>query len=159
MSNTFENVDKVFTTISGVYKVVQTIYKVIDGVYVKVYSALIEIAVPTVSGWVYYTGDIISPTWNNYDSSQIIIGGTTSASDIGVYTATFTPKEGYCWEDRTVDTKTVEWVIGEDFSNILQDFEYIENNDGTVTITDWKGTLNGVPGTELVIPDNSSIIL
>lgn len=43
--------------------------------------------------------------------------------------------------------------------DILVDFEYTNNNDKTYTITAWKGTLNGVPSTELVIPDDSRIIL
>lgn len=41
----------------------------------------------------------------------------------------------------------------------LIDFEYTNNGDGTVTLTAWKGTLNGVVSTELVIPDDSRIIL
>lgn len=41
----------------------------------------------------------------------------------------------------------------------LIDFEYTENNDGTYTITAWKGTLNGSPSTEMVIPDSNLIIV
>ena len=41
----------------------------------------------------------------------------------------------------------------------LIDFTYTDNEDGTVTITGWKGTLNGVTSTELVVPDDSRIIL
>lgn len=41
----------------------------------------------------------------------------------------------------------------------LIDFTYIDNEDGTVTLTGWKGTLNGVRSTELVVPDDSRIIL
>lgn len=50
-----------------------------------------------------------------------------------------------------------KWLTEEE--RTLQDFEYIKNNDGTVTLTAWKGTLNGEPSTELVIPDNDRIIL
>lgn len=40
----------------------------------------------------------------------------------------------------------------------LVDFEYIKN--GVIyTLTDWKGTLNGVSSTELVIPNHARIIL
>jgi hypothetical protein len=42
---------------------------------------------------------------------------------------------------------------------ILIDFDYIKNNDGTVIITGWKQTLNGKPSTELIIPDDERIIL
>lgn len=41
----------------------------------------------------------------------------------------------------------------------LVDFEYADNDDGTYTITSWKGTCNGQPSTEMIIPNNSAIIL
>lgn len=41
----------------------------------------------------------------------------------------------------------------------LIDFNYTNNKDGTVTITSWKGTLNGASSTEIVIPDDNRIIL
>ena len=40
------------------------------------------------------------------------IGGTQSATDAGTYQVTFTPKEGYKWEDGTTEAKTVNWTIG-----------------------------------------------
>ena len=49
--------------------------------------------------------------------------------------------------------------IDADLLDKLIDFEYIDNRDGSVTLTAWKGTLNGVPSTELVIPDDKRIIL
>lgn len=44
---------------------------------------------------------------------------------------------------------------------ILMDFEYTTNDDGTYTLTAWRETLNGVPSTEMVIPDigNNLIIV
>lgn len=41
----------------------------------------------------------------------------------------------------------------------LVDFEYIENEDGTYTLTEWKGTFNGEESTEIIIPNNSFIIV
>lgn len=41
----------------------------------------------------------------------------------------------------------------------LVDFVYTENADGTYTITDWKGTLNGEPSTEMIIPNSNLIIV
>ena len=41
----------------------------------------------------------------------------------------------------------------------LVDFEYTVNNDGTYTITSWKGTLNGEVSTELIIPNNNLIVV
>jgi hypothetical protein len=40
----------------------------------------------------------------------------------------------------------------------LTDFEYIKNADGTYTLTDWKGTLNGVPSDKIHIPNSPEII-
>lgn len=36
---------------------------------------------------------------------------------------------------------------------ILVDFEWEDNQDGTVTIVGWNETLNGKPSTELIVPD------
>lgn len=41
----------------------------------------------------------------------------------------------------------------------LIDFQYTDNENGTYTITDWKGTLNGELSTKIIIPDNTHIIL
>ena len=41
--------------------------------------------------------------------------------------------------------------------DLLVDFEYTENADGTYTITDWKKTLNGEPSTECIIPEHELI--
>lgn len=42
---------------------------------------------------------------------------------------------------------------------VLVDFNYTDNGDGTYTITDWKGTTNGVAGTEIIVPNSNKIIL
>lgn len=42
---------------------------------------------------------------------------------------------------------------------LLVDFTYTTNDDGTYRITDWKGTYNGVESTELHVPNNSRIIV
>ena len=45
-------------------------------------------------------------------------------------------------------------------AEILQDFEYTKNGNGTYTLTAWKGTTNGEPGTEILIPSaNGKVIL
>jgi hypothetical protein len=55
-------------------------------------------------------------------------------------------------------TATIDLTVNEfDPSVQLVDFNYNENDDGTYYITGWKGTLNGVPSTELVVP-NSSLV-
>lgn len=42
---------------------------------------------------------------------------------------------------------------------VLIDFEYTDNGDGTYTLTKWKETYNGEASTEMIIPNNSHIIV
>ena len=69
-------------------------------------------AVPSQSGTLTYTGSSQSPSWNNYSTTQLTIGGTTSGMNAGSYTATFTPKSNYRWADGTTTAKSVSWSIG-----------------------------------------------
>ena len=50
-------------------------------------------------------------------------------------------------------------VIAFDAATVLVDFEYTTNEDGTYTITGWKGTLNGEASTEMIIPNNGLIVV
>ena len=68
-------------------------------------------AVPSQSGSLTYNGGSQSPTWNNYSTTQLTIGGTTSGTNAGSYTATFTPKSNYRWADGTTTAKSVSWSI------------------------------------------------
>lgn len=67
--------------------------------------------VPFQSGTLAYSGAAQSPVWNGFNSNAMEIGGKTSATNAGTYSATFTPKEGYVWSDGTTDMKTVQWTI------------------------------------------------
>ena len=78
---------------------------------VTVSRAVISI-VPSQSGSLTYTGSALSPSWNNYNSAQLALGGTTSATNAGTYTATFTPTSNYEWSDGTTTAKSVSWTIG-----------------------------------------------
>ena len=69
-------------------------------------------AVPSQSGTLTSNGGSQSPTWNNYSTTQLTIGGTTSGTNAGSYTATFTPKSNYRWADGTTTAKSVSWSIG-----------------------------------------------
>ena len=68
--------------------------------------------VPSQSGTLTYSGSAQSPSWNNYNSAQLTLGGTTSATNAGTYTATFTPTSNYEWSDGTTAAKSVSWTIG-----------------------------------------------
>ena len=78
-------------------------------------KALVGVATPTLSSVLYqYTGNVIVPEWENYDSAQLSISGDVSATDVGTYKTSFTPREGYCWSDTsTAETRSVSWTIKE----------------------------------------------
>lgn len=69
-------------------------------------------AVPAQSGTLTYTGSAQSPSWSNYDSSKMTLGGVTAGTDAGTYSAKFTPGANYQWSDGTTAAKTVTWTIG-----------------------------------------------
>ena len=84
---------------------------------------------PMQSGSLTYTGSAQSPNWSGYSSIKLTIGGTTSATDVGSYTATFTPKDGYCWIDGTTDAVSVTWSIGR------ASITTVPSQSGTLTYT------------------------
>jgi hypothetical protein len=67
--------------------------------------------IPTQKGTLYYTGSTISPEWNNYDTNKMSISGTRTGKYVGTYTAVFTLKNNYIWEDGTTASKNVSWTI------------------------------------------------
>jgi hypothetical protein len=69
-------------------------------------------ATPTQSGTLTYTGSSLSPSWNNYNTAQLTIGGATSAINAGTYTATFTPTGHYQWSDETTTPRSANWTVG-----------------------------------------------
>ena len=77
---------------------------------VQKYAMTINTA-PSQAGSLSYTGNAQSPSWNGYNTDQLEIGGTTSATDAGTYAATFTPKGDYVWADGTQGPVTVNWTI------------------------------------------------
>ena len=50
-------------------------------------------------------------------------------------------------------------VFEDIFTDILKDFKYIIDSNGNAVIIDWKGTYNGNPSTEIIIPYADNIIL
>lgn len=67
---------------------------------------------PYQDGELIYNGETQYPTWVNYDPSNLEISNETSGVNAGTYTATFTPKEGYCWPDGSTGPKDFPWTIG-----------------------------------------------
>lgn len=70
---------------------------------------------PTWKNNLTYNGNAqsVSSTsyWNNYNTSYMTIGGTTSATNAGTYIATFTPGSNYRWADGTTTAINVNWTI------------------------------------------------
>ena len=67
--------------------------------------------VPSQNGTPTYTGSAITPSWNGFDTEKLTIGGTTTGTNVGEYSATFTPKSGFKWPDGSTTAKTVKWRI------------------------------------------------
>ena len=68
--------------------------------------------VPSQSGSLTYTGSAQTPSWSNYNTAQLTIGGDTSGTNAGSYTATFTPTSNYQWDNGSTAAKSVSWSIG-----------------------------------------------
>ena len=71
-----------------------------------------KILVPEQLGTLTYNGGVQEPVWSGYDPAKMTLGGTTSGTNAGSYTATFTPKTNYKWSDGTTAAKSVTWKIG-----------------------------------------------
>ncbi|WP_409969628.1 tail fiber protein [Bengtsoniella intestinalis] len=84
---------------------------------------------PSQSGTLTYTGSTLTPVWNDYNSEKLTIDGITSGTAVGTYVATFTPVEGYTWEDGTTGAVEVSWSITK------ASIAYIPSQDGTLTYT------------------------
>ncbi len=93
------------------FKVTANNYTDYTGSFVITISKAKITAVPSTKATWWYTGSTITPTWSNYDSAKLTIGGTTSAVNISSYTATFTPKTNYTWSDGTTAAKSITWKI------------------------------------------------
>ena len=68
-------------------------------------------ALPTQTGTLVADGTSKTPSWNGYDTSKMTIGGDTSGTAAGEYTATFTPTSNYKWSDGSTGAKEAKWTI------------------------------------------------
>lgn len=82
-----------------------------SGTSVSVAPEKIQITtLPSQNGTVVYDGSLQTAVFDNYDEEQLEVSDNTG-TNVGTYTAKFTPKYDYCWSDGSVDAKEVEWVI------------------------------------------------
>lgn len=105
--------------------------------------------VPAQSGTLTYNKSSQSPSWSNYNTTYMTIGGTTSGTNAGNYTASFTPKTDYRWSDGATTAKNVVWSIGKatgtltvskttiklSLSKLTDTFTIGGNYDGTLSVT------------------------
>ncbi len=66
---------------------------------------------PSQNGTLTYNGQSQTPSWNSYNPDTLTLGGVTTGTNAGTYTATFTPKDPYKWTDGTTTAKQVQWTI------------------------------------------------
>ena len=96
-------------------------------------------AVPVQSGTLTYTGTELTPTFSNYNTAQLTIGGVVKGTNAGTYKATFTPTADYCWSDGSTGAKEVSWTIGKAAGSLsLNKTSVTLNSDklsDTVTVT------------------------
>ena len=75
-------------------------------------DAVTYINKPSISGSFTYNTAAQTCSINEYDVSKMTQSGTTSATNAGTYTVTFTPKNGYAWADtKSKDAYACNWSI------------------------------------------------
>ena len=111
--------------------------------------------VPAQSGKLTYSGNSQSPTWSNYNTAYMTIGGTTSGTNAGSYNATFTPKTDYRWSDGATTAKTVSWSIAKATGTLTVTRSSIELNTSKLSATFTIG--GNHDGTVSVVSNNTGI--
>lgn len=89
--------------------------------------------VPSQSGTLTYTGSEQTPSWSNYNTTYMTIGGTTKGTNAGSYNATFTPTTNYRWSDGSTTAKTVAWSIGKAAGSLSLSTSSVTLNTSTLT--------------------------
>ena len=94
-----------------------------------------NVTVPSQSGSLTYSGGSQSPAWYNYDTTKMTLGGTTSGTNAGNYSAKFTLKDTalYQWADGSTAPKTVSWKIGKADGSLTLSKTSIKLEDGKLT--------------------------
>lgn len=115
-----------------------------------------SVAKPTWKSNLTYNGNSQSVNgtsyWNNFNTTYMSIGGTTSATNAGTYAATFTPGNNYRWNDGTTDPINVNWTINRAAGSLSVSPQTVEINGNNyssgvnVTITRaGNGTISYTP--------------
>ena len=126
-----------------------------SGTSVSVVPEKIQIiTIPSQNGTVVYNGNLQTATFSNYDEELLTVSGNTG-TNAGTYTATFAPKDDYCWSDNSVDTKEVEWII--DKANGVVELSETSVTLGKTT-TSTTVTVSNASGEVQVSSNNTSVL-
>ncbi len=99
--------------------------------------------------------DIVQADWDETDETQnSFIKNKPYITDTGIGLTDISTGLKYL-----IQIKDGNLITRLDIETILIDFDYTDNGDGTYTLTGWKGTYNGKPSTEMIIPNFDRIIL
>lgn len=91
--------------------------------------------VPSQSGTLTYNGNSRTPSWSNYDTAKMTLGGTTTGTNAGTYTANFTPTTNYRWSDGSTGAKEVDWTIGKAAGTLSLSSSAVTLNSDTTSTT------------------------
>lgn len=144
------------TSMEIVYMNYGTIYTTTVDITVNSFNSISIETQPTKT--VYTEGEVFDPTGMvvvaNMDNGETrVIDGYTYSNNQLIY-GTESIDITYLGRTTVVSITVLELI-----SKVLVDFEYTDDNAGTITLTGWKETLNGEPSTEMIIPDDSRITL
>lgn len=167
----YERISSAHITINGIQIPVLKIFETVDGQHKEVYSS--GPFIPTIitydaNGEFFEDGSTINIVEYKKEKGIITIvsGEEKTLSNSGkILFGWYLDQE--CTEENMFNlNKSIKsgkvitvYALWKTEEEIFRDFYYTKNNDGTYTITDWKGTYQGVSSTELIIPNFSKIIL
>ena len=108
--------------------------------------------IPSQHGTLTYNTASQTPSWNNYDSSIMNIGGTyQNQTNVNSYNATFDLKDktNYIWSDNTTTNKTVSWTIDYKYLTIpyIVDSSYTYERSSQTTAVSRTITINNFDST------------
>ena len=103
------------------------------------------------------TGIVIEATCENGSVKDVVASDVTYYPEVITEGVTSIEVKYHSGGSEYIATVPIRVVAS--IEELLIDFGYTDNDDGTYTLIRWKQTLNGEPSTEMVIPDNSSIKL
>ena len=133
----------------------------------------VSLTIPAQNGTLTYNKAEQSPSWSNYNTNIMTIGGTTKGTNAGSYNATFTLKNttNYQWSDKTTEAKTVAWKIDQANGYVTLDanksvtygtasttFAVKTNHGGTISVSDDNSTAtSAINGTTVTVSNLSTL--